>query len=242
MKPWSGEPKGAWIWFVLGAVVGAVPGFFGYFGYDRWTGAAVGAGLGLLCVGWQIAQDKRKELPPRPAKGPGELPSQRTAPARPTRTILWRRSKRATHAGYIFFYAGVAAVFFVLGLVLATPEQTSWLAVYGLGVAVAFLVGLHKRRAAKREVAESLRIVCEGATAEAMVESMEHKQLRGGGSPFALSMGWIVSYSFVDGRGDTQHGESGILPQREAESYRSGDRVTVIYDPNQPERSVWAEK
>lgn len=194
--------------------------------------------MGLLCAAWQIAQDKRKGLPPRPAKGPEERPSQRTAPARPTRTILWRRSKRATHAGYIFFYAGVAAVFFVLGLVLATPEQTSWLAVYGLGVVVAFLAGLYKRRAAKREVAESLRIVCEGATVEAMVDSMEHKQLREGG--FALSMGWIVSYSFVDGRGNTHYGESGFLPQREAERYRSGDRVTVIYDPNQPERSVWA--
>lgn len=232
------------MWFVLGALFGAVLGFLGFlgvFGEDRWTGAAVGALLGLLAAGWQHVEDKRKELPPRPAKGPDEPASQRTALARPTRTILWRRSKPATHAGYIFFYTGVAAVFFVIGLGLAPPEQTNALIVYGLGVLVGFLVGLHKRRAAKREVAESLRIVREGAAAEAMVDSMEHKLLRAG-SPFTWSMGWIVSYSFVDGRGNRQHGESGFLPQREAERYRSGDRVTVIYDPNQPQRSVWAER
>lgn len=53
---------------------------------------------------------------------------------------------------------------------------------------------------------------------------------------------WRFTYRYVDHRGQSQTGKSGLLSFREATACQVGDSGDVRYDAEHPERSLWAGK
>jgi len=50
---------------------------------------------------------------------------------------------------------------------------------------------------------------------------------------------WQLRYTFRDGAGREQTGQSDLLPPGEAASWRPGDRGVIRYDRNRPSESFW---
>ena len=48
-----------------------------------------------------------------------------------------------------------------------------------------------------------------------------------------------VVYEFRDDRGEKRTGKGPYMPLDEAERWKSGDRITIKYDRDRPQRSVW---
>jgi hypothetical protein len=73
-----------------------------------------------------------------------------------------------------------------------------------------------------------------GTTTEAKVVEVEPTGTRVNGRRL-----WHVRYTYEDLHGAAHRGESGYLESEDAQSYRIGETVYVLYDPASPASSAW---
>ncbi len=176
-----------------------------------------------------------------PAASVSAAPRQPAAAPLPTQsTLIWRsRSIRYAFIIFPFFmFTALALAVMTVGLVTGSSEDVGGYLFYALIVVSLLAAGLFKLRSGLREVAERQRVLRVGVAAKAAVTTVEKKVLKG--KLFDIPIGWIVRYSYTDGTGASYHGESGFLARHEATRWRSGDRCPVLFDPGNPESSVWA--
>jgi hypothetical protein len=234
---------GAWAWFVGAAAVGAAIGYIGFFArVEGWSGALMGALIGLGAAALQQFKERSETLGPKRAKAEPVLAASGAgvSPDR-NRRILWRRSKPAVYSRWLFFFAGIAALFFGFGWLIAKPHQFGEIMAYGLVPLGLIAIGIYKRVVASRDIARALRVLERGVVGEARLLSLDHEAIKDNKSPFQFSLGWIATYGYRDGRGVEHAGTSGFLPRKEAERYHPGDIVTIVVDPADTSFSVWAE-
>jgi hypothetical protein len=94
----------------------------------------------------------------------------------------------------------------------------------------AFLHGLRVHRVTER-------VRREGTLVEAMVMGVQPAQVRINGTEQ-----WVIQYEFTDRQGRKRAGKSLPLPPEEAETWESGDRGLIRYDPRAPRQSLWIGK
>lgn len=227
---------GTLLWLLVAPLLGAALGFLQE---GTWRGAGVGAFIGLMAAAWQWAEDRQKSRKALPGKARAAREAPVPGGSRPTSRLLWRRSKPAKHARVAFFVAAVAAGFLIL-FVASGVASRGMVPALAILAAATFGFGVYCWLRARIEVGRALDILGNGKAAVAVVRSVKERELRRSDS-IALSLGWVVAYSFVDAAGTTRHGDSGYLPRAEAERFRAGDRGAVMFDPAEPEQSVWSE-
>jgi len=91
--------------------------------------------------------------------------------------------------------------------------------------------------AASRRVLLQRRLWRSGLVAEGSVTVVEETNVKLNDRRL-----WRFTYRYVDHRGQSQTGKSGLLSFREATACQVGDSGDVRYDAEHPERSLWAGK
>ncbi|HUG74444.1 MAG TPA: DUF3592 domain-containing protein [Acidimicrobiia bacterium] len=104
----------------------------------------------------------------------------------------------------------------------------------GLGGLLAALGGAVSLVALRRLVAQR-RLWRSGLRTQGQVIGIEETNVRFNGRQM-----WRFRYRYVDQRGQTQTGRSGLLSFTGATAWQPGDTGEVRYDPEHPERSLWA--
>lgn len=176
------------------------------------------------------------------ALSPASHPGAPAVPAAlPSRRVLVSRSRSTRWARIIFCLFLFTALCLSLFTVQVMEGQAVDFAyvIYALAVAALLAASVYKFAAGRREVAEQLRVLRDGVSAQAVVTRVEEKLLRGKGGFITWSMGWIVSYDYADRAGVTHIANSGFLNAHEAARWRAGDRCPVFFDPHNAASSVW---
>jgi hypothetical protein len=157
-----------------------------------------------------------------------------------------RRSSAAIRGFKIWF----GGIFLTLGLVGLLAAITLYLvlgqtfgrageiwafiaAPLGLGISFSVLGGTFVLLGVS-QIRKEQRLREHGTTTEATVVEVEPTGTRVNGRRL-----WHVRYTYEDLHGATHRGESGHLESEDAQSYRIGETVFVLYDPASPATSAW---
>lgn len=90
---------------------------------------------------------------------------------------------------------------------------------------------------ALRRILLQRRLWRSGLSAEGEVMGIEETNVK-----FNNRRLWRFGYRYVDQKGNSQTGKSGLLSFSEATAWQAGDSGDVRYDAEHPERSVWVGK
>lgn len=108
------------------------------------------------------------------------------------------------------------------------------LAVFAAVGAVALVVGLAIVLRQVRRVRSEQRLWRDGVAVEASVLGIEQSNVTFNERPL-----WHVLYEFADSGGKRHTGRSGHLSLEDAQAWQAGDRGTVRYDPDAPDKNIW---
>lgn len=144
-----------------------------------------------------------------------------------------------TWFGAIFLGTGLVVLAF--GLLLfrildANPGGGAWFALVVpsiLGTVFLVIGGYFFRHGLEKSQREQ-RLRASGTMIEATVVAVEPT-----GTTINERRLWHVRYVYTAHTGNEYEGESGYLEAVEAQSYRVGERVSVLYDPEDPAQSAW---
>jgi hypothetical protein len=181
--------------------------------------------------------------PLRSSSASPETPVFPRAPV-PSPFTLFRRCipMRRALANFVWFlFYGLL----LLGAIILTADQPSEEALLGLTVAsllVAFLLFGVVRNWIKgvRELRVWRRLLDSGSPIEGTITVVEEQRERWG--RLTWKPGWIVSYRYESPNGRFYYGDSGYLTRKEAADWRIRDKCVVLYDHEEPSKSVWIGK
>lgn len=108
----------------------------------------------------------------------------------------------------------------------ASNEAARWIMYIGFAI---FLPGFMLLLTLWRREMRVLGLKTAGSTIRGRVVSMKKDR---------LSQGYVLEYGFNDSMGRTYQGKE-LLFQQEAFTWREGEEVEILYDPNDPTVSVW---
>jgi len=145
---------------------------------------------------------------------------------------VWTFAQRSRQAGLGLGFLSLGLLF----IAIAAKERfrtdsDRWMAYIGL---VLLLLGALLAWASWRRGKRRLRIALEGIETEATVTAVHRARLMRSYTKAT------IGYSYADQFGKTRQGESGYLPDDEANrAWKPGDRCAVRVDPEDPADSVW---
>lgn len=106
--------------------------------------------------------------------------------------------------------------------------------VFGGVGALAALIGVVLLVRSVGSAKANARIWAHGAVAEATVASVEATNVKINRRPM-----WVVRYQYRDHTGQAREGTSGYMSDDKANAWKTGDSVSIRYDRDKPDLSVW---
>jgi uncharacterized protein DUF3592 len=106
--------------------------------------------------------------------------------------------------------------------------------VFGVVGALAALIGVVLLVKSVGSAKTKARIWAHGADTEATVSSVEETNVKINKRPM-----WVVRYQYRDHTGQAREGQSDYMSAGKANAWKTGDRVPIRYDRDQPDLSVW---
>lgn len=145
---------------------------------------------------------------------------------------VWTFAQRSRKAGSGVGFLSLGLLFIALAAKgRFRTDSDRWMVYIGLFI---LLLGALFARASWRRGKRQLRIAREGIETEARVTAVGRARL------MRSSTKVIIGYSYADQFGGTHQGESGYLPDDEANwAWKPGDKCAVRFDPEDPAESVW---
>lgn len=116
----------------------------------------------------------------------------------------------------------------------ASTGSPAWdLLLLGLATAT-LLVGGYLVLRGTRALMEDRRLLRVGTRARATVGSIEPTNIW-----INRRVQWEIAYSYTDAAGQPHETRSWSMPERQAKEFSRADRAAILYDPEEPGKSLW---
>lgn len=104
----------------------------------------------------------------------------------------------------------------------------------GFGLTAGF-IGLFLLVRSVRSAKTKAQIWAHGVAADATVSSVEETNVKINRRPM-----WIVRYQYLDHTGQSRDGKSEYMSADQANRWKPGDAISIRYDRDKPDASVWS--